>query len=100
MTTEKVQLENPFEALFNKVNKVERLLVDLNQKIDNSKSEHVNPNERITRKQLSKEKNISLGTIHNLMKRGELPYEKIGRKTLFRREDLENCFRNKKGGKI
>lgn len=100
MTTEKVQLENPFEALFNKVNKVERLLVDLNQKIDNSKSEPVNPNERITRKQLSKEKNISLGTIHNLMKRGELPYEKIGRKTLFRREDLENCFRNKKGGKI
>ena len=58
------------------------------------------PDERLSRKQLSKEKNISLGTIHNLMKKGELPYEKIGRKTLFRRGDVEQYFLNKKGGKI
>lgn len=64
----------------------------------NVKPQHsANPNERITRKQVSKEKSISLGTIHNLMKSGKLPYEKVGRKTLFKREDVEQFFNNKKG---
>lgn len=56
-----------------------------------------NPHERLTRRQVSQQYKVSLGTIHNLMKAGKLAYEKVGRKTLFRREDLEICFTNKKG---
>lgn len=53
--------------------------------------------ERLTRKQICEEYKISLGTIHNLMKRGELPYDKVGRKTLFKREDIELCIKRKRG---
>lgn len=56
-----------------------------------------NDHERLTRKQICEEYKISYGTIHNLMKRGELPYDKVGRKTLFKREDVELCIKRKRG---
>jgi excisionase family DNA binding protein len=100
MDAEEMQFGNPFAALFLKLESVEKRVIRLSEKLDNVGDDPVNPNERITRKQLSKEKNISLGTIHNLMKKGELAYEKVGRKTLFRREEVEQFFNKKKGGKI
>ena len=63
----------------------------------NKKVSTVNPHERITRQQVKQEYKISLAKIHKLMRSGELSYEKVGRKTLFRREDVENCFTSKKG---
>ena len=56
-----------------------------------------NEHERLTRKQVCEEYKISLGTVHNLMKRGKLAYDKIGRKTLFKREDVERCINRKRG---
>lgn len=101
MTAEKVQFENPFTALFSKVDNVEKLLISLSENLAASGDTPSNPNERLTRIQVRQEFNISLGTIHNLMKRNELPYEKVGRKTLFKRQDVEKFFSNKKrGGKI
>lgn len=97
MTTEKVQIQNPFEVILAKVANVEKQLQELKEKLAQPKSSPVNPNQRLTRKQLKDERNISFGTIHNLMKRGKLSYEKVGRKTLFRREDVERCFSNFEG---
>ena len=56
-----------------------------------------NPYERLTRKQIKAEYKVSYGKIHNMMKTGKLAFEKVGRKTLFRREDVESCFSNNKG---
>ena len=100
MTTEKVQFENPFELLFTKVDNMEKRLIFLCEKIDQVSEDPANPNERLTRKQVREEFNISLGTIHNLMKRNELPYEKVGRKTLFKREDVDRFFSGKKKGGV
>lgn len=61
---------------------------------DNSK---INPHERLTRKEIKEQYKICFATIHNLMKRGKLPFSKVGRKTLFKRLDVENCLSNKKG---
>ena len=92
-------MNNPFEVIEARLSNIESLLLDL--KHQPKQTSVTNFNERITRKQLSKEKNISLGTIHNLMKEDNLPFEKIGRKTLFKREDVERFFSNKKkGGKL
>ena len=59
-------------------------------------NQKINPYERLTRKDITKEYRISLGTIHNAMNKGTLTYEKVGRKTLFKRTDVENLFNNKK----
>ncbi|AHM60271.1 hypothetical protein D770_10070 [Flammeovirgaceae bacterium 311] len=61
------------------------------------KVKNQNDHERLTRKQVCDEYKISLGTIHNLMKRGKLSYDKVGRKTLFKREDVERCINRKRG---
>ena len=60
-------------------------------------NQHVNLFERLTRQQVRQQYKVSYGTIHNLMRSGKLPYEKIGRKTLFRREDVERVFSGKGG---
>ena len=87
-------MNNPFAAIEAKLNSIETLILDLKhqpKQIYTSTS----PNQRLTRKQVREEYNVSLGTIHNLMRQGKLHYEKVGRKTLFRREDVERCFTNK-----
>lgn len=89
-------MNNPFEVIEARLSSIENLLLDLKhqpRQVDSS----VNPNERLTRKQVSQQYNICTGTIHNLMKRGALAYEKVGRKTLFRRQDVEQYFKSKKG---
>jgi len=53
------------------------------------------PDERLTRKQICSLYKISAPTLHDRMKKG-LPYEKCGRKTLFRREDVDNFFKEKR----
>ena len=57
----------------------------------------INPYERLTRKDISKEYRVCYGTIHNAMNKGKLPYEKVGRKTLYKRTDVEHWLK-KKGG--
>lgn len=59
--------------------------------------EPINPHERLTRKSIKEQYCVSYGTIHNAMKRGNLQYEKVGRKTLFKRTDVEEWIK-KKGG--
>lgn len=88
-------INNPFETIEERLINIEGLLLDL--------KEHPKPltpkqlgNERLTRNELSKRFKISLGTIHNLMKSGKLPYEKIGRKTLFKVDEVEAFFAGNK----
>lgn len=88
-------MENPFKLIEARLSNIESLILDL--KHQPKQALISNPHERLTRKQVSQQYKISLGTIHNLMKAGKLAYEKVGRKTLFRREDLEICFTNKRG---
>jgi len=66
--------------------------------IENSKKadEQVDNEERITRQELSERYKLSVGTIHNYMKSGDLPFEKVGHKTLFRKEDIENFLQAKR----
>lgn len=51
-----------------------------------------NPFERLSRRDIKEQYCISLGTIHNMMRSGKLVYSKIGRKTLFKREDIERAI--------
>jgi hypothetical protein len=81
---------NIYENLFQRLDQIESLIVKSNELLNTSNS--FNPSERLTRKQVREQYKISFGTLHNLMRQQRLGYEKIGRKTLFKRSDLEACF--------
>jgi excisionase family DNA binding protein len=57
---------------------------------------NTNPSERLTITQLATEYKICKATIHKLCRTGKLAYEKIGRKTLFQRADVDDCFNSGK----
>ena len=97
MNVEKTPFDNPFTIILSRVANVERQLQDLKEKLAQSKINPVNSSGRLTRKEVQREYKVSLSTIHNLMRQGKLHYEKVGRKTLFRREDVERCFTNNRG---
>lgn len=81
---------NIYENLFQRLDQIEFLIVKSNELLNTSNS--FNPSERLTRKQVSEQYKISYATLHNLMRQQRLTYEKIGRKTLYKRSDLEACF--------
>lgn len=90
---------NPFDTIDKRLEAIESLLFDSlkHQKQDTSKPP--NPLEKLTRKEVCERYKISLGTVHALMRSGELPYAKIKRKTIFQAEEVEAFFQaNKKGG--
>lgn len=51
-----------------------------------------NPSERLTPAQVCAEYKICKGTLHKLCNTGKLAFEKVGRKTLFQRSDVDDCF--------
>lgn len=88
--------QNPFLDIYLKIDSLEELVERLTNQLNQSKAVELNPYERITRKQIRQEYSVSYGTIHNGMNNGSLPYEKLGRKTLFNRVAVEAWV--KKGG--
>lgn len=67
------------------------------QALFSNKPEKFDGDERLTRKEICNLYKVSLPTVHACMKTG-LPYEKCGRKTLFRRSDVDRFFASRKGG--
>jgi len=58
--------------------------------------DHTEQDERLTRKDIKRLYKISYPTIHSLMKQG-LTFSKVGRKTLFKRSDVDKFFSQKRG---
>jgi hypothetical protein len=77
--------------LFDRLDLLEALIKNIPTEEKQKKSE------RLTRKQLKEEYQIGYATIHSLMRKELLPFDKVGRKTLFKRVDVENCISNRKG---
>ena len=76
-------MENPFTEISDRLDRIECIL----EKIQEKEIPALNDN-RLTREEVSHIYKISLPTVHKMMKQG-LPYQKIGRKTIFRKEDIE-----------
>lgn len=91
-----VTMQNPFEEINTKLGQIESLLYEIHNAQAKNPIEENQSQEFLTRQELSKQYKISLGTIHNLMKTGQLQYSKIGRKTLFRTQDVETFFASHK----
>jgi hypothetical protein len=85
---------NPFTLLEQRFDKLESILLEIKTEQSSPKLE-INPHERLTRKDILKEYRVSYGTIHNAMNKGTLHYDKVGRKTLFKRINIESWLKNK-----
>ncbi|GAA5043034.1 hypothetical protein GCM10011506_46080 [Marivirga lumbricoides] len=86
--------ENPFQQIDQRFDELEALIQGL-QKRDNSDSAKIDPHERLTRADIKKQYKVSFGTIHNAMNSDKLLYDKVGRKTLYKRSDVENWINKK-----
>lgn len=77
-------MNNPFDEIHSRMNILEALIHKLLRKVD--KTEDI---QRMSRKNIVETYGVSYGTIHNAMKNGDLLFSKIGRKTIFKRSDVE-----------
>lgn len=50
------------------------------------------PEEVLTRKEVSKRYKVSLGTIHNAMNNGDLMYYKKGSRTFYKKAEVDDWF--------
>ena len=79
--------ENPFEAIDQRLSNIETLLLDIKHKpIEEEKSEH------LTVKETAELIKVSEQTVHNYIKRGIFPAQKVSRILLIKRTDLDNAM--------
>lgn len=88
--------ENPFlpflAPLMEQNNKVLEVLTELQKKL--AKSENQNEG-FVTREELAQQLSVSLPTIHRLMQKG-LKFYKVGRKTLFKSDEVQAFLDSRK----
>lgn len=79
--------ENPFEAIDQRLSNIETLLLDIKHKpIEEEKSEN------LTVKEAAEIIKVSEQTVHNYIKRGIFPAQKVSRILLIKRTDLDNAM--------
>lgn len=84
-------MNNPFEAINERLQNIESLLLDIKHKpIEEPKTEN------LTVKEASELLKVSEQSIHNYIKRGILPAQKVGRILLIKRFDVEQSLKQVK----
>lgn len=77
-------MNNPFEAINQRLSNIETLLLDIKHKpIEEEKPEKLTVKETATLLKVSEQ------SVHNYIKKGFLPAQKLGRILLIKREDVE-----------
>ena len=80
-------MNNPFETINQRLSNIETLLLDIKHKpIDEEKSEN------LTVKETAEVLKVSEQSVHNYIKRGFLPAQKMGRILLIKRVDLDEAL--------
>lgn len=84
-------MNNPFEIIEQRLSNIENLLLDIKHKpIEEDKTEH------LTVKEAAELLKVSEQSIHNYIKRGFLPAQKVGRILLIKRIDVEQSLQEVK----
>lgn len=84
-------MNNPFEIIEQRLSNIENLLLDIKHKpIEEEKAEN------LTVKEAAELLKVSEQSIHNYIKRGFLPAQKVGRILLIKRIDVEQSLQEVK----
>lgn len=80
-------MHNPFDILNERLANIETLLLEIKHKpIEEPKPEN------LTVKETAQVLKVSEQSVHNYIKKGYLPAQKVGRVLLIKRTDLENAL--------
>ncbi len=80
-------MNNPFETINERLSNIENLLLEIKHKpVEEEKSEN------LTVKETAEFLKVSEQSVHNYIKKGFLPAQKVGRILLIKRQDLENAL--------
>lgn len=84
-------MNNPFEAIDQRLSNIENLLLDIKHKpVEEEKTEN------LTVKEASELLKVSEQSVHNYIKRGFLTAQKVGRILLIKRTDIEQSLKEVK----
>lgn len=84
-------MNNPFEAITERLSTIENLLLEIRQQPFEEKQP-----ENCTIKETAKLLKVSEQSIHNYVKRGFLPAQKLGRILLIKRTDIDKALQEVK----
>tara|TARA_R110000850_G_scaffold245687_1_gene370557 strand:+ start:246 stop:521 length:276 start_codon:yes stop_codon:yes gene_type:complete len=80
-------MNNPFDILNERLTNIESLLLEIKHKpIEEEKPEN------LTVKETAEVLKVSEQSVHNYIKKGFIPAQKVGRLLLIKRADLENSL--------
>lgn len=86
-------MNNPFETIVDKLDKIESLLQHFQSNVTaQSQSKDSNPDELITRKEAAIILGISLPTLHDYTTRGVIPAYRIGSRVRFKKIEIIDCL--------
>lgn len=80
-------MTNPFEALNERLANIENLLLEIKHKPDEEEK-----SENLTVKETAEVLKVSEQSVHNYIKKGFIPAQKIGRLLLIKRADLDEAL--------
>jgi excisionase family DNA binding protein len=80
-------MTNPFEALNERLANIETLLLEIKHKPEENKKP-----ENLTVKEAAEVLKVSEQSVHNYIKKGLLPAQKVGRILLIKRADLDDSL--------
>lgn len=84
-------MNNPFETINQRLSNIESLLLEIKHKpIEEEKPEN------LTVRETAELLKVSEQSVHNYIKRGVLPAQKVGRILLIKRVDVENSLKEVK----
>jgi len=84
-------MNNPFETINQRLSNIESLLLEIKHKpIEEEKPEN------LTVKETAELLKVSEQSVHNYIKRGFLPAQKVGRILLIKRTDVEDSLKEVK----
>lgn len=87
-------MSNPFTSIEDRLVTIEELLVDLTSRLEKVTRKAPDADQRLTRFEVASLIGISLPTLHKCMADG-LPFHKVGRKTIFKKSEVEKYFSKK-----
>ncbi|NME66606.1 helix-turn-helix domain-containing protein [Flammeovirga aprica] len=85
-------MQNPFEHLEDRLNGLEQLLLTLHKAIDEMKTQSKSKDDVLSVSEAERIYNLSKSTFQKLMREGRLKYSKVGRRTVLRRGDIDECI--------
>ena len=81
-------MENPFEVIMDKLNRIERMVTIIRENQENSKTQD-SGKEIMNVQQVAKYLNIAKQTVYGMTSRREVPYYKRGNRLYFQKSDID-----------